>query len=180
MIQAKCIEKYRDKNNKIVGYRLVDLNNRTQDFTPEALKNAIDNKKIHVVNLTLTSDGRLITISDKGLPYKNEEIKKIEKSKQNNDIKVSDLAKAFTLLEWSYIDMGDDIEEVVNYMCEAAGIKENAWDIHEEKGVLELLSRAHQVILNRNPSLLAKASASLNPNPSTLPFTTRFPSSSYS
>lgn len=158
MIQAKCIEKFRDKSNKIIGYKLVDLNNKTQDFTPEVLKNAIVSKKIHVVNLTLTSDGRLMSTSDKSLPYEEEKktIKKEQKAvKTVENVQVSDLAKAFTLLEWSYIDLGDDIEEVVNYMCEAAGINENVWDIHERKGVLDLLTKAHQVILNKNPKLLA-------------------------
>lgn len=157
MIQAKCIEKYRDKSNKIIGYKLVDLNNKTQDFSADALKKAIANKKIHVVNLTLTSDGRLMPTTDKSLPYKEDKkvIKKeykIETKKE--DIQISNLAKAFTLLEWSYIDMGDDVEELVNCMCEAAGLKENAWDIHEENGVLNLLNKAHQIIINKNFKLL--------------------------
>lgn len=29
MIQAKCIEKFRDKQGKIYGYRLVDINGQT-------------------------------------------------------------------------------------------------------------------------------------------------------
>ena len=158
MIQAKCIEKFRDKQGRIYGYRLVDLNGQTQDVTPENLKQAIKNKKINVVNLTLTSDGRLMDTTPKQLQSK--ELGKAPAKKEikavSNNVKseVSDLAKAFTLIEWSYIDMGDDIEEVVNDMCDAAGIKENAWDYHTEKDVLGLLSRAHQVILNKNPMLL--------------------------
>ena len=35
MIQAKCIEKFRDSNGKIFGYRLIDLNGVTQDVEPE-------------------------------------------------------------------------------------------------------------------------------------------------
>ena len=60
MIQAKCIEKFRDKQNKIYGYRLVDLNGQTQDVTPENLKRAIKSGEINIINLMLTSDGRLI------------------------------------------------------------------------------------------------------------------------
>ena len=60
MIQAKCIEKFRDRNGKIYGYRLVDLNNQTQDVTPRDLKIAIQNNHINVINLALTADGRLI------------------------------------------------------------------------------------------------------------------------
>lgn len=60
MIQAKCIEKFRDEHNKIYGYRLQDINEQTQDVTPSDLKSAILNNQISVTNLTLTSDGRLI------------------------------------------------------------------------------------------------------------------------
>lgn len=157
-IEAKCIQKIRDKNNKIIMYRLVDLNGNVQDFIPDNLKLAIDAKKIHVVNLTLAKDGRLMDTSEKRLPYdvKNQAVntEKNTRKQVTENIQISDLAKAFTLVEWSYIDMGDDIEEVVNYMCEAAGINENAWDIHEKGGILNLLNKAHQVILNKNPGLL--------------------------
>ena len=67
MIQAKCIQKFRNKNNQIYGYRLMDLNGQTQDVQPNNLKQAIANKQIHVVNLTLTSDGRLIDTTEKHL-----------------------------------------------------------------------------------------------------------------
>lgn len=60
MIQAKCIQKFRDKQNKIYGYKLVDINGQTQDVKSDNLKQAIRNKQIQVVNLTLTSDGRLV------------------------------------------------------------------------------------------------------------------------
>lgn len=60
MITCKCIEKFRDKNNTIYGYRLVDLNGNTQDVKSENLKQAIKNQQIHVTNLLLTSDNRLV------------------------------------------------------------------------------------------------------------------------
>ena len=60
MIQAKCIQKFRNKQGKIYGYRLMDINQVTQDVTPGDLKKAIKAKQINVVNLTLTSDGRLM------------------------------------------------------------------------------------------------------------------------
>ena len=67
MIQAKCIQKFRDKNNNIYGYRLIDINGQTQDVKPENLKQAIKNNQIHVVNLTLTSDNRLVDTTEKQL-----------------------------------------------------------------------------------------------------------------
>lgn len=65
MINCKCIEKFRDKNNKIIGYRLQDSFEKTVDFNPLDLKNAIINKQIKVTNLTLTSDNRLIDKEEK-------------------------------------------------------------------------------------------------------------------
>ena len=61
MIQTKCIQKFRDKSNKIYGYRLQDINGQTQDITSENLKKAIINKQINVINLTLTKDQRLVS-----------------------------------------------------------------------------------------------------------------------
>lgn len=70
MIQAKCIQKFRDKNNNIYGYRLIDINGQTQDVQSKNLKQAIASGKIHVVNLTLTTDGRLIDTTEKQLQSK--------------------------------------------------------------------------------------------------------------
>lgn len=67
MIAVKCIQKFRDNNGKICGYRLIDLNGQTQDAHPETLKQAIRSNQIHVVNLTLTSDNRLIDTTEKQL-----------------------------------------------------------------------------------------------------------------
>lgn len=60
MLQVKCIQKFRDKTNKIYGYRLIDLDGKTQDVTSENLKKAIGDKQVEVVNLKLTSDNRLV------------------------------------------------------------------------------------------------------------------------
>ena len=60
MLQATCILKFRDKHNQIYGYRLKDTTGNTRDVKSEALKNAIKNKQIHITNLTLTSDNRLV------------------------------------------------------------------------------------------------------------------------
>lgn len=67
MISVKCIQKFRDKNNHIYGYRLQDINGKTQDVKPENLKQAIRCNQIHVINLVLTSDNRLVDSSEKQL-----------------------------------------------------------------------------------------------------------------
>ena len=60
MIQALCLQKFRNKNNQIIGYRLQDRNGNTLDVKSEYLKQAIRNKQINILNLTLTSDNKLI------------------------------------------------------------------------------------------------------------------------
>lgn len=61
MIQAKCIQKFRDKNNKIYGYRLQDQAGKQINVTTQQLKSAIANKQINIINLKLTSDNRLVS-----------------------------------------------------------------------------------------------------------------------
>lgn len=60
MIVVRCIEKFRDKNNVIIGYRLQDSQGVAKDVYPDQLKVAIRNQQITVINLTLTSDNKLI------------------------------------------------------------------------------------------------------------------------
>lgn len=64
MIQVKCIQKFRDKNNQIIGYRLQDTNGNTKDIDSQSLKQSIISHKIDVTNLKLTSDNRLIDKDD--------------------------------------------------------------------------------------------------------------------
>ena len=59
MIQATCIQKFK-KNNRIYGYRLQDSQGNTKDVYADQLKQAIRNQQIAIINLTLTSDNRLI------------------------------------------------------------------------------------------------------------------------
>lgn len=112
MIQAKCIEKFRDKTGKIYGYRLIDLNDQTQDVTPENLKKAILNKQIHVVNLTLTSNNRLVDTTEKQLQSKvlgKAPVNPVEKL----DETYKNVAKALVYLDKETIDMGDSYEDCV-------------------------------------------------------------------
>ena len=60
MLKVKCIQKFRDKNNIIIGYRIVDQNGNMKDVSSESLKQVIQQGRLEVVNLTLTSDNRLI------------------------------------------------------------------------------------------------------------------------
>lgn len=88
MMQVRCVQKFRDSTGKIYGYRVQDINGVTQDVRPENLKQAIRNNQIRVVNLTLTSDNRLVDskehiLQDKSLgkaPEKQETYKEKLKS----------------------------------------------------------------------------------------------------
>ena len=60
MIQAKCTEKIRDKNNYIIGYKLIDKNKNEVLVKAEKLKEVIRSGQLDIINLTLTSDNRLI------------------------------------------------------------------------------------------------------------------------
>ena len=77
MIQATCIQKFK-KNNKIYGYRLQDSQGRIQDIYADQLKQAIETKQIKVINLTLTSDNRLVDTTSNQQPTKSHEPKTSE------------------------------------------------------------------------------------------------------
>jgi len=59
-LKVKCLDKQRDKNNIIINYMLQDKNGKTIVVSPQQLKQAIYNYQVDCVNLTLTSDNRLI------------------------------------------------------------------------------------------------------------------------
>lgn len=61
MIKAVCVEKYKDKNGNIIGYKLQDNNGRQLRFDAGQVKQAIFLNQLEVINLKLTSDGRLIS-----------------------------------------------------------------------------------------------------------------------
>lgn len=77
MIQAKCIEKIRDKNNNIIAYQLIDTNNCKQVVKPLQLKNAIKSGSILVSNLKLTKNNKLIDHDENISDYSPEQLRKI-------------------------------------------------------------------------------------------------------
>ena len=60
MIQAICINKIRDKNNRIQGYHIKDNYGKVIYIDSNELKQQIRNNNIQIANLTLTSDNRLV------------------------------------------------------------------------------------------------------------------------
>lgn len=64
MITAKCIAKLK-LNNKICEYKLITSKEEILDLHSEYIKKAIEATSLAISNLKLTSDGRLINISNK-------------------------------------------------------------------------------------------------------------------
>lgn len=63
-LMVKCLDKQRDANNKITAYLIADKTGKQMTVEPYRLKNAIYNYQVICVNLTLTSDGRLVDKSE--------------------------------------------------------------------------------------------------------------------
>lgn len=107
-VKCTCIEKFRDKQGNIKGYRLQDAQGKCLDITSENLKIEIFAKRFNVVNLKLTTDGRLI---DKDI----EAINKIEEDKK----KIAEIKKkenAFNEL-YNLIDKNYDPDEEYGVEC---------------------------------------------------------------
>ena len=63
MIWCKCVDKIRDKNGVILQYDLVSVSGERKIVDKDALKRAIMNNQIGVVNLRVSSDGKLLNRS---------------------------------------------------------------------------------------------------------------------
>ena len=63
MEQYMCTFKYRDeKTSNILGYKLKHIDSGLEiEVASNELKSAIANRQVHITNLTLTSDGRLVS-----------------------------------------------------------------------------------------------------------------------
>lgn len=59
-IKIKCLKKQRDKNNNIIAYLVQDRSGNKKVFSAKELKAAIYDFRFDCINLTLTSDGRLV------------------------------------------------------------------------------------------------------------------------
>lgn len=61
MMQVRAIKKFHDDKGKLVGYTIQDeATGQQMNVYKENLKRAVINKQCEIVNMTLTSDGRLI------------------------------------------------------------------------------------------------------------------------
>jgi hypothetical protein len=131
MIICKCVEKNRDKYGNILSYVLEDTNGKTMTIKSKELKNAIVKGVIGVLNLTLTSDNRLVdganTKLQQSLKKKlTEASKKVQKrpaKKQPATKKPAEQKKpASDTLQLNYITLTKDdvkkIEKAAMYISE--------------------------------------------------------------
>lgn len=75
MLVAKCVEKIRDRKGKIVKYRLQDKTGSQTELDANIVKKFILENQIDVVNLQVTSDGRLVDKSEDNSKYNSPEEK---------------------------------------------------------------------------------------------------------
>jgi len=87
-MKVKCIYKFRNNTCKIIGYKIVDTSGNVKNVKAEVLKQLIKDNRIEVVNLSLTSDNRLIDKAE-------------DNSKQGN---LRDLADRINFLHKKYVD----------------------------------------------------------------------------
>ena len=129
MITVKCIEKFRSNSGQIIGYRLQDINGQTQDATSKNLKNAIKNGQIHVINLKLTSDNRIVDTTEKQLQSKA--LGKPIKQGQNDSYKACGIAMAY--LTKSTLGMGDSLEDLVDNIAYSVNMNLDTCDMSYEQ-----------------------------------------------
>ena len=87
MVTCKCINKFRDKHNAIIGYRLKDTTGKCIDVTSDQVKVAIKNNQITVTNLTLTSDGRLVEHKENNIAVNNTKNPSSKQTSLENELK---------------------------------------------------------------------------------------------
>ena len=109
MITVTCTEKLRDKNNRIVGYELQDCNGKKMRFTSEQVKQAVFLQQIRIVNLKLTSDGRLIDNTESAKPDGQ------LKSDGNNQLALINKLKNMTCTQIMQLSI-DDIAHIIEKM----------------------------------------------------------------
>lgn len=102
MIYALCIDKRKDGSN-IVEYKLKDFANKTIVVGADELKGYIRDGKITVVNLTLTSNNKLVDSGLKDLDFLRKK-SKTSKSRSENIISIAETNKIIhSELENSFI-----------------------------------------------------------------------------
>ena len=120
MLKVKCTQKFRDKNNDIIGYRTVDQNGNMKDVSSESLKQAIKQGRLEVINLTLTSDNRLI---DKAITQTA--VKQTQKPIKQSNQEIIDIDKMLPRLK--LLGCVTEIDEGCNHKIYIAKMSEEGY-----------------------------------------------------
>ena len=128
MIQAKCLDKLRNKNGQIVSYRLQDKNNEILEIIPDKLKQAIKENKIQVINLKLTSDNRLVNISNK------DKVKLVASNKKELPVKMLN-ARLICIADGAFYDYS-----IKSYPCDKLLINPYISIVNNPTGIYEGMS----------------------------------------
>lgn len=86
--QFKCIDKFRDRQGNIIGYRLQSSSGSIFDVDSDTLKYKIKSGQSEVINLTLTSDNRLISTQPNNKEDNKIDIARIKQQNKDNKLYV--------------------------------------------------------------------------------------------
>lgn len=159
--KVKCIEKFRDNNGNIVGYKLEDQAGNRMDIGHDQLKVELKKNKYNVENLQIDKAGRLV---DK----KVESVKLEKDNSKKSTIKANELALAFERcykamcagndIHFGYINRGDyvtfDTEKEIERACRNVNIDEENGDF-----MMSLASKFEQFISKKNNNNIMKIGA---------------------
>ena len=158
MIQVKCIKKFRDDNNRIYGYRVVDLNGFTQDVEAERLKQAIIKGDVDVINMKLTSNGRLIDSDNKRMDIKKlgpTPLPKTIKTVNTSEDILTLVAKAFIVLDSELCNMDSSMAEIAENLCASAKLQfEYSKAINDYAYLNKKLIEAYKILLKTDSETL--------------------------
>lgn len=135
MLVAKCIEKIRDKNGKIVKYRLQDKTGSQTELEAKLVKKFILESQMDVVNLQVTSDGRLVDKSEDNAKYEsNEEKEKYLNSIANKSLEfIVPILKEFTDAQKEKIELTSNDGKLAYLSFEEKSLKVIRETIRQER-----------------------------------------------
>ena len=114
MIWCKCIQKIRDNNGIIIEYEIADLNGEHRIVSKDALKNAIANRQVSMVNLKLSKDGKLMdrSIEEQAKLTKELHLGIVTEDDKNKYLKARMLGIAPVVRDNGWVDSFPNAEQI--------------------------------------------------------------------
>lgn len=150
IITCKQLEKYKDKNGKIIGYRLVDTNGNQTQMKAEDLKAGIRAGNLNVVNLTLTKDGRLVDGAEPKEP-KAPAVTQREADQRKKDSEVIDFVDSIQNKEQdTYLNYNGVLAEVRQRNNKVLGyiVKNGEIEFNTQSDIVERVKQDPEAIPN--------------------------------